>query len=378
MAKRKGAVEDMVAGRLPSPEFWLGRRVFLTGHTGFKGGWLALWLHMLGAKIQGFALPPSTVPNLFTLLGLESIIGHEIGDVRDAVAVQNAVQRFSPEIIIHMAAQPLVLLSYEQPVETYATNVMGTVHVLEAARRCDETQVTLIVTSDKCYENHDVIWGYREHDPKGGHDPYSNSKGCAELVTSAYANSYFAPALRALGSVRAGNVIGGGDWSRDRLMTDLVAALLQGQPPALRAPGAVRPWQHVLEPLSGYLVAIEALAESRAAGAAWNFGPAPSSEVAVAEIAEKICGFWGGGIKPIIDDTTNRGSEAQFLALDSTKARRELGWLPRWGLDDALAQTVSWYREWQRGADMREVTQEQITRYCGGSVAQPHKFAEIA
>lgn len=378
MAERRGAMESMVAGRLPSPAFWRGRRVFLTGHTGFKGGWLALWLHEMGAHVQGFALAPSTDPNLFEALGLAAIIGHEIGDIRDGAALSESLQRFRPDIVIHMAAQPLVLLSYEQPVETYATNVMGTVHLLEAARRCETAQVTLVVTSDKCYENRDVIWGYREHDPMGGHDPYSNSKGCAELVTSAYAGSFFSGAGRALGSVRAGNVIGGGDWSRDRLMTDLIAALLKEQSPVLRAPGAVRPWQHVLEPLSGYLVGIEALAESRVAGAAWNFGPEPSSEVTVAEIAAKICAFWGGGVQPVIAEAAKPGREARFLALDSTKARRELGWLPRWGLDEALGQTVSWYQAWRRGANMRDVSLKQIADYRGASFAQPQIVTENA
>ncbi len=377
MAQRQGPMESMVAGRLPSPAFWQGRRVFLTGHTGFKGGWLALWLNAMGAHVQGFALPPATNPNLFEALGVAAMIGHEIGDIRDATALHNSVQRFHPDVVIHMAAQPLVLLSYEQPVETYATNVMGTVNLLEAARRCNAAQVTLIVTSDKCYENHNIIWGYREHDPMGGHDPYSSSKGCAELVTASYANSYFSGLGRALGSVRAGNVIGGGDWAPDRLMTDLIAALLKGQSPVLRAPGAVRPWQHVLEPLSGYLVAAEALAQSHAAGAAWNFGPEPGSEVTVAEIATKICACWGGDIQPVIAAAATSGKEARFLALDSTTARRELGWQPRWGLDEALEQTISWYRSWQRGADMRDASLQQIAEYRGANFTQPYGGTEI-
>jgi CDP-glucose 4,6-dehydratase len=254
-----------------------------------------------------------------------------------------------------------VLRSYAEPVETYATNVMGTVHLLEAARACASAEVTLIVTSDKCYANPESIWSHRETDPMGGHDPYSNSKGCAELVTASYAGSFFAG--RALGSVRAGNVIGGGDWARDRLMTDLIGALLQDRSPLLRSPASVRPWQHVLEPLSGYLVAAEHLASHPAAGVAWNFGPDPAGEVPVNEVAERICAFWGSGLRPVVAGDPSGGKEARLLTLDSTKARRELGWRPRWTLDRALAETVSWYRAWQAGSDMRQVTVDQIAAY---------------
>ena len=363
-------MESVVAGRLPSPAFWQGKRVFLTGHTGFKGGWLALWLAALGARVHGFALPPPTRPSLFVTAHLDDIVAHEIGDIRDAARLKASLRHCAPDIVIHMAAQPLVLHSYAEPVETYATNVMGTVHLLEAVRGCDTVLATLIVTSDKCYENRDSIWGYRECDRMGGHDPYSSSKGCAELVTAAYAGSFFAGSGRALGSVRAGNVIGGGDWARDRLMTDLIGALLEGRAPVLRAPGAVRPWQHVLDPLAGYLLAIEALVAAPKAGAAWNFGPDPASEVTVREIADRLSVLWGDDIRPVPADSTARGQEARLLTLDSTKARRELGWRPRWALERTLAETVLWYRAFQAGADMRQVMLGQIADY-GRSRPEP-------
>ena len=371
-------MEGVVAGRLPSPGFWSGKRVFLTGHTGFKGGWLALWLSAMGARVHGFALAPPTQPNLFEAARIDGLLEHEIGDIREPAVLGASLRRDAPDIVIHMAAQPLVLRSYEQPVETYATNVMGTVHLLEAARACGSALVTLIVTSDKCYENRDIIWGYREHDRMGGHDPYSNSKGCAELVIAAYAGSFFAGLGRALGSVRAGNVIGGGDWARDRLMTDLIGALLAGRAPILRSPAAVRPWQHVLEPLAGYLVAIESLAAQPRAGAAWNFGPDPGGDATVGEVADRVCMLWGGGIRPLVEINPAGGREAALLTLDSAKARAELGWRPRWPLERALAETVRWYRAWQEGADMRQVTLDQIADYCGTALARPNLTMELA
>jgi len=371
-----GAMEAVVTGRLPSPEFWSGKRVFLTGHTGFKGGWLALWLSAMGARVHGFALAPPTQPNLFEAARIGDVVEHETGDIRDAAALGASLRAAAPDIIIHMAAQALVLQSYQQPVETYATNVMGTVHLLEAARACGSALATLIITSDKCYENRDIIWGYREGDRMGGHDPYSNSKGCAELVTAAYAGSFFAG--RALGSVRAGNVIGGGDWARDRLMTDLIGALLAGRAPILRSPMAVRPWQHVLEPLAGYLVAIESLAAQPRAGAAWNFSPDPGSDVTVGELADLICLLWGSGIRPVVEVNPASGKEAVLLTLDSAKARRELGWRPRWPLERALAETVRWYRAWQEGADMRQVTLGQIAAYGTTAVPRPNLTMELA
>ncbi|MCQ4159629.1 CDP-glucose 4,6-dehydratase [Roseomonas sp. GC11] len=369
-----------MSGRLPDPAFWRGRRVFLTGHTGFKGSWLSLWLARMGAVVQGYALPPPTEPSLFEAARVAGEVGHTLGDIRDQAALARSLAAFGPEIVLHMAAQPLVLESYVQPVETYATNVMGTVHLLEAARHSG-ARATLIVTSDKCYENRDVIWGYREHDPMGGHDPYSNSKGCAELVTAAYAASYFGPAGLAIGSGRAGNVIGGGDWAKDRLMTDLIAALMAGRAPVLRSPAAVRPWQHVLEPLSGYLVAAEHLAQGRVppgrAGDAWNFGPDAAGEVTVGAVAARICELWGSGLRPVVEDAT-RGKEARLLALDSTKARIELGWRPRWGIDRALAETVAWFQAWQGRADMRAVTLRQIDDYVDAAPAPAARQQEHA
>jgi CDP-glucose 4,6-dehydratase len=364
----------MVKGRLPDPAFWRGRRVFVTGHTGFKGGWLSLWLLRMGAIVQGYALAPPAAPSLFEVARVADGMGHTIGDIRDAAALARSVFDFAPDVIIHLAAQPLVLASYAQPVETYATNVMGTVHLLEAARR-GGAAATMIVTSDKCYDNRDMIWGYREHDPMGGHDPYSNSKGCAELVTSAYASSFFGPEKRALGSGRAGNVIGGGDWAKDRLMTDLIAALLAGRRPVLRSPAAVRPWQHVLEPLSGYLVAIEHLVQSGQFGAAWNFGPDAAGEVTVGQVATRVCDLWGSGLTPVFEDAA-RGKEARLLALDSTKARIELGWRPRWSLDRALAATVTWFRDFERGADMRDVTLRQIDDYIATDMTSAARLQE--
>ncbi len=374
MVRGQGAMEALV-GRLPDAGFWAGKKVFLTGHTGFKGGWLVLWLHMLGARVHGFALSPATEPNFFEAVGLADVVGHEIGDIRDQARLAASMAGFAPDIVIHMAAQALVLLSYEEPVETYATNVMGTVHVLEAVRAAPSVRATLIVTSDKCYENTGSLWGYRETDPMGGHDPYSNSKGCAELVTAAYARSFFAG--RALGSVRAGNVIGGGDWSRDRLVPDIVTALLAGRAPVLRAPGAVRPWQHVLEPLAGYIAAIEHLAARGLTGSAWNFGPDAASEVTVGEVAERLCAAWGGGIVPVVAGHRMAGKEAQMLTLDSTKARRELGWAARWGLDEALGATAAWYQAWNAGANMREFTVNQIAAYCGRRAAMTGAAQEI-
>ena len=356
-------MESMVNARLPNPSFWRGKRVFLTGHTGFKGGWIALWLTRMGAIVQGYALEPPTEPNLFTIAGIGDLVQHRIADIRDLPTLTACLHGFAPEIVIHMAAQPLVLESYTKPVETYSTNVMGTVHVLEAARGCPSVRVATVVTSDKCYENRHVIWGYRETDAMGGHDPYSNSKGCAELVAAAYAGSFFGPAGRALGSVRAGNVIGGGDWAPDRLMTDVIAALLAGRSPVLRAPAAVRPWQHVLEPLSGYLVATEDLAANPRAGAAWNFGPDAAGQVTVLQVAETICGLWGGGVRPVLEGDASRGKEALLLTLDSTKARVELNWHPRWTLDTALSATVGWFKACQNGRDMRAFSLDQISAY---------------
>ncbi len=355
-----------------TPTFWQGKSVFLTGHTGFKGSWLSLWLSELGARVTGYALAPPTEPNMFTACALEQRITSQIADVRDAVALTDAVSAARPDIVIHMAAQPLVRYSYAHPVETYATNVMGTVHLLEAVRRYGHAQATLIVTSDKCYENSEQPTPFRESDPMGGHDPYSNSKGCAELVTRAYGQSYFAatPSLGALVSARAGNVIGGGDWASDRLVPDIVRALAQGEAPIIRRPNAIRPWQHVLEPLAGYLLAIE----HSASGAlqtpdTWNFAPDSAGQVSVEQVATDLCSAWGKGIVPYIQPEANAQHEATLLTLDASKATRELGWHPRWTLPQALEQTMAWYRAYYAGENMQHYSLAQINRYCAGVAA---------
>lgn len=374
-----------VAGVNPDKDFWRGKRVFLTGHTGFKGGWLALWLKQMGAVVHGFSLQPPTVPNLFTLANVESAVSHQIGDIRDAKVLSDAITAFKPEIVLHLAAQPILRLSYDEPVETYATNVMGTVHVLEAARHTPSVQLSLIITTDKCYENREQIWPYRESDPMGGHDPYSSSKGCAELVVSSYGHSYFNKGQSVIASVRAGNVIGGGDWARDRLMTDIIAAVSRGQRPVIRNPGALRPWQHVLEPLSGYLRAAEVLWNKRhdnkdlAHGAeAWNFGPESESEVCVGDVANTVCELWGFNDGLEITPDARRLHEATLLRLDSSKARVELGWKPRLSLRDALAMTVEWYKAQQAGSNMNAVTLAQIQSYLDRNTTKSSQPRHLA
>jgi CDP-glucose 4,6-dehydratase len=351
-------------------EFWRGKRVFVTGHTGFKGGWLTLWLGQMGAEVHGYSLSPPTEPNLFTLARVDQGITHQIGDIRDAAMLRNAIAEFEPDIILHLAAQPILRLSYDEPVETYATNVMGTVHVLEAARHTPSARVTLVVTTDKCYENHEQIWPYRETDAMGGHDPYSSSKGCAELVVSAYTRSFFNRGEQVVASVRAGNVIGGGDWARDRLMTDIIAAVAAGKKPIIRNPKAIRPWQHVLEPLSGYLRAVEYLWDKMPPEPeSWNFGPENDSEVCVGDVAKEVCDLWGfkPGIEIVADP--RQLHEAHWLRLDSSKARIRLGWKPKLSLKEALALTVDWYRVMQQGGDMRGLTLQQIADYQNPSLS---------
>jgi CDP-glucose 4,6-dehydratase len=347
---------------------WHGRHVLITGHTGFKGSWLALWLHMMGAKVTGFSLPPPTQPSLFAEAGVEQLVTHIEGDIRDLPALEAAFAATRPEVVFHMAAQPLVRLSYDQPIETYSTNVMGTVNVLEAARRFGEVAAFVCVTSDKCYENREQIWPYRENDPMGGHDPYSSSKGCAELVVAAYRNSYFPAAAigeggMALASVRAGNVIGGGDWALDRLVPDLVRAFLAGESPVIRSPDAVRPWQHVLEALGGYIQIAERLLHDNAAFASgWNFGPSEDDARPVRWIVDKMNAVWGGSAAAV-PDTGARVHEAGLLRLDCSKVRSALGWRPRLGLEDAIEWIVAWHKAVADGGDARAVTQAQIQNY---------------
>lgn len=358
MGVRTPALEGVVSRR----EFWSGKRILLTGHTGFKGSWLALWLSSMGARVTGYALSPATDPSLWQLLGAVTGIRSVIDDVRDANALRRTVDETRPEIIFHMAAQSLVRKSYEDPVGTYATNVMGTVNMLEAARHCSDTRVVVNVTSDKCYENRETGQHYRESDPMGGHDPYSSSKGCAELVTAAYRRSFFGGSA-GVASGRAGNVIGGGDWATDRLVPDLMRGALKGQSTLIRNPKAVRPWQHVLEPLAGYLRLAEQLwdAPDRFSGG-WNFGPAAEDCVPVAEVADFVVKQWGKGAS-WTTDSQGHPHEAKLLALDAGKAHEQLAWKPRLRLPDALAWTVDWYRSVAAGQPARSVCLAQIERY---------------
>ncbi|WP_246623191.1 CDP-glucose 4,6-dehydratase [Sphingomonas colocasiae] len=347
---------------------WHGRRVLVTGHSGFKGSWLSLWLHALGAKVTGFALPPPTRPSLFEAARIGELIDHVEGDVRDAAAVRKVVEDARPEVIFHLAAQPLVRLSYEEPVETYATNVMGTVHVLEAARTVPGVAAVVCVTSDKCYENREWIWPYRENDPMGGHDPYSSSKGCAELVVAAYRRSFFQGAGPAVASVRAGNVIGGGDWAADRLLPDLVRAFEAGAAPLIRSPEAVRPWQHVLEALGGYLLIADRLLGGEAQFAdAWNFGPADDDARPVSWIVDRMRAAWGDGAGGPLADTGPRPHEAGLLRLDCSKARAALGWRPALTLEGAIDWIVTWHKAIGAGGDARAVTLSQIADYAAVS-----------
>ena len=351
---------------LPDPAFWRGRRVLVTGHTGFKGTWLSLWLETLGAEVLGFALAPATEPSLFVLVGLEDLLDHRLGDVRDLAGLQAVVAGFRPEIVFHLAAQSLVRASYRAPVETFATNVMGTVHLLEAVRHVGGAGATLIVTSDKCYEEKAGTQAYREGDPMGGHDPYSASKGCAELVAAAYGRAFLGPAGLPLATLRAGNVIGGGDWAQDRLVVDLMRGFLVGNVPVVRSPNAIRPWQHVLEPVAGYLLAAEDLwGRCQTVPGAWNFGPDEADAVPVVAVAESLCRLWGDGARFRIEADPAAVREAPILRLDAARARRELGWQPRWRLEEALARTVEWYREFAAGAGVRALTQDQISAWTG-------------
>lgn len=348
--------------------FWQGRRVFLTGHTGFKGGWLSLWLEQLGADVCGVALDPPTNPSLFKEARVEQGMHSEIADIRDLERVRTIFLGHQPEVVFHMAAQPLVRKSYEDPVGTYSTNVMGTVNVLESVRKCDSVRAVVVITTDKCYENKEWVWPYRETDRLGGYDPYSNSKACEELVVSAYRNSFFSPSHYeqhgvAIATVRAGNVIGGGDWAEDRLVPDIMRAFTEERVVRIRSPRAIRPWQHVLEPLKGYLTVAESLCkEGVTCGEAWNFGPDQSDAQPVEWIVRELAETWGAGATWEQEEGV-QPHEALNLELDCSKAAARLGWRPQLRLKEALAVTSAWYRARLQGQDMHVFTKGQIRNY---------------
>jgi CDP-glucose 4,6-dehydratase len=352
-----------VEGLGVNASFWAGKRVFLTGHTGFKGSWLSVWLSELGAEVHGYALDPPTTPSLFDAARIAQRVASTIADVRDFERVAAALAAARPDIVIHMAAQPLVRYSYRDPIGTYATNVMGSVHVLEAARRAGTVRAIVNVTTDKCYENRNWPWGYRETEPMGGHDPYSSSKGCAELVTAAYRASFCAKEGIALASARAGNVIGGGDWADDRLVPDILRAFEKHEPVRIRNPHATRPWQHVLEPLSGYLLLAQRLYEQGATFAeGWNFGPVDSDARPVQWIVERLAALWGDAAGWSVDGG-DHPHEAHMLKLDISKARLQLAWAPRWPLPVALEKIVHWHRHWLTDGDARQACLRQIHEF---------------
>lgn len=351
-----------------NPSFWQGKRVLITGHNGFKGSWLCLWLQSLGAELTGYSAGPPSSPSLYELAHVGDDMVAVEADIRDLERLTGVVSEQRPEIVIHMAAQPLVRCSYRDPVGTYGTNVMGTVNLLEAVRQSSGVRVVINVTTDKVYENREWEWGYREDEPKGGHDPYGSSKACSELVTSAYRSSFFsgpdddAPALA---SVRAGNVIGGGDWGEDRLIPDIMRAVLERRPAMIRNPDAIRPWQHVLNPLSGYMRLAEALWESRDFAGGWNFGPDERDVKPVRWIVERISELWGDDVS-WQQDGDSHPHEANYLRLDSSKARSRLRWEPRWDLDQALVSTVAWCKAYEAEENLRRVATEQITTFQSG------------
>jgi CDP-glucose 4,6-dehydratase len=344
-------------------DFWSAKRVLLTGHTGFKGSWLSLWLQSMGVDLMGLALDPPTTPSLFVEANVAHGMVSQIGDIRNYDIVLKAVSDFKPQIVIHMAAQPLVRYSYENPIETYATNVMGTLHLFEAIRQTDSVRVVVNVTTDKCYENKEWVWGYREDEPMGGFDPYSSSKGCSELITSAYRRSYFDKTDVALASARAGNVIGGGDWAKDRLIPDILRAFQHNQPVVIRNPNSTRPWQHVLEPLSGYLKLAEKLwCEPKVYSEAWNFGPRDEDAKSVGWIVKQLCEVWGSGAAWQLDDH-NHPHEAGYLKLDISKAAHKMSWMPTWTLDIALMKIVDWQKVFIAKGDLRSFSLTQITDF---------------
>ncbi len=365
MAIEKSSMESLV---VMNYSFWKDKRVFITGHTGFKGSWLSIWLNQLGAKVVGFALPPTSTPNLFTLAKIDQMVTSIEGDIRNRELLLNSIKKAEPDIVLHLAAQPLVRESYINPVETYEINVLGTVNLLEAIRQVKSIKAVVNVTTDKVYENKEWEWGYRENEPFGGYDPYSNSKACSELVTLAYRSSFFNPDDYskhgvALASARAGNVIGGGDWAVDRIVPDSIKALSNGEPIRIRNPHSIRPWQHVLEPLSGYMLLAEFLFDKGVKYAeGWNFGPEERDCVAVEVLVQKLCNLWGQDAKYQV--TGNNGPhEANFLKLDCSKAKARLQWCPHWDLHATLESIVIWSQKYLAGKDLRDVCVEQIIKW---------------
>lgn len=356
-------------------KFWKGKKVFITGHTGFKGSWLCLWLHSLGAELTGFSLEAPTTPNMFDLCNIEKMTNTIIGDVRDLQHLKSSLSKSDPDIVFHMAAQPLVRASYDNPLETYETNTMGTVHLMEGIRELDQkkTRVVINITTDKCYENKEWIWGYRENESLGGYDPYSNSKACSELVTQAFRNSFFNPKTYethqvAVATARAGNVIGGGDWATDRLIPDCFRAILKGYPITIRNPHATRPWQHVLEPLSGYKVLAENMYKKGPEySGAWNFGPDEKSEQTVEWIVKKICEKWGESAtyEIVVENSVH---EAHFLKIDCSKAKSILGWKPRWEIEEAIDKIVEWQRVYKHGENLKAVSLKQLEQYSNTKI----------
>ena len=347
---------------LVNPFFWRGKRVFLTGHTGFKGSWLSLWLQQMGAQLTGYALSPSTSPNLFEVANVAPGMHSILGDIRDTNRLTQALADSQAQIVFHLAAQALVGEGYRDPLGTYTTNVQGTANLLEAVRNTPNVKAVVVVTSDKCYDNKEWPWPYRENEPLGGHDPYSSSKACAELVTAAYRDSFLAQAGIAVASARAGNVFGGGDWSASRLIPDLLAAFSASEPAQLRRPNAVRPWQHVLEPLAGYLILAERIAATPTLAGAWNFGPGESDSRTAGDIANRLAALWGNDARWQAENC-DFPHEAGTLLLDSSRARQHLGWQPHWTLATALSATISWHKTWLTAADMRTFTLQQIEQF---------------
>jgi len=344
------------------PLFWKGKRVFLTGHTGFKGSWLSIWLNLLGAKIRGYSLSPYKSISLYNEIELDSTLDSCIGDIRDQKLLNAKIQEFDPDILIHMAAQSLVRYSYNFPIETFEVNVIGTANVLEAARNCSKLKAIVNITSDKCYENDGRLTGYKEHHPMGGHDPYSSSKGCAELVSSAYRSSFLADKNIGLASARAGNVIGGGDWAIDRLIPDILKSFEKNEPVVIRNPGATRPWQHVLEPLSGYLIIAQKLYENPNKYAeSWNFGPDKKDVRTVQWIVDQMLELWPGN-SWLLDEGKNP-HEAELLNLDISKASKILDWQPTWDLHRTLKNIIHWHRLWLEGADMKKICEEEVISF---------------